>query len=938
LAWGRVRISAAAFFAAALAGAFFAPLDRAAAQSGWTLTKTPNPTTYSAAGQVINYTYVFTDVAGCCGNGFVRSISDDKVNPVNCPSNTVPHLGTLTCTGSYTILAADITAGSVTNTVTAQVDICGDDCNFTMTANATVTFAATPSWTLTKTPNPTTYTSAGQTIHYSYLLTNTGNVTITAIAIGDNKVSPVSCPVPTLAAGASTTCTGNYTTTSGDVTAGSVTNTATATGTPTSGTLSPATATATITFVGTPRWTLTKTPNPTSYTATGQVIHYSYLLTNTGNVTINSISIGDNRISLVSCPVNSLAAGASTTCTGNYTITSGDVAEGSVTNSATATGTPTSGTLLPATATATITFVGTPSWTLTKTPSPTTYTGAGQVIHYSYLLTNTGNVTITAIAIVDNRVSPVSCPVPTLAAGASTTCTGNYTTTAGDVTAGSVTNTATALGTPASGTLPPVTATATVTYRVTVGSIAIAKSAVGNDMTFSFTSTVTGATSFGLTTVGGSANRTFASLAAGTYVFTEVNLPPLWVLTALTCVGGTANVINLTNKSVSITLASGGAVTCTFVNTFDTTAHVTKTRDVIARFLGHRASLLADNEPDRARFLRRVPGSLWGDANLPTDRSTMPFSFSGNTSYLTSQMTFATSLTQIAQASAYAEEKAEAAKASSGPRWFKARPNPIAPESGIDIWTEAHYAGYGSNVGNVENKGDFGILYFGADYLATSSVLVGALVQFDWMNEKSSTLNSAVSGRGTMAGPYVSVRLTPNAFFDARAAWGMSSNQVNPFGTYTDGFATDRWLAHAKLTGNWNWQDFRLTPSVAVDYVQEHQRNYTDSMAILIPGQTISLGRLSFGPEIARRFIGSDGTAYEPLASLVGQWDFANPQFASLTGQPVSGDSFHAMAQAGLLARGTNGFSMRVVGKYDGVGSTSFHALGGEIWLNIPLN
>ena len=31
------------------------------------------------------------------------------------------------------------------------------------------------------------------------------------------------------------------------------------------------------------------------------------------------------------------------------------------------------------------------------------------------------------------------------------------------------------------------------------------------------------------------------------------------------------------------------------------------------------------------------------------------------------------------------------------------------------------------------------------------------------------------------------------------------------------------------------------------------------------PGQTVSLGRLSFGPEIARRYLGADGTGYEPL-------------------------------------------------------------------------
>ena len=52
-----------------------------------------------------------------------------------------------------------------------------------------------------------------------------------------------------------------------------------------------------------------------------------------------------------------------------------------------------------------------------------------------------------------------------------------------------------------------------------------------------------------------------------------------------------------------------------------------------------------------------------------------------------------------------------------------------------------------------------------------------------------------------MAGPYVSARLGPNLYFTGRAAWGISENEVDPFGLYTDDFSTDRWLASAELTG-----------------------------------------------------------------------------------------------------------------------------------------
>ena len=64
--------------------------ERAFAQADWTLTKTANPPTYTAAGQTITYTYVITDVGG--SNGTLFSLTDNRVAPANisCPSNNIP--------------------------------------------------------------------------------------------------------------------------------------------------------------------------------------------------------------------------------------------------------------------------------------------------------------------------------------------------------------------------------------------------------------------------------------------------------------------------------------------------------------------------------------------------------------------------------------------------------------------------------------------------------------------------------------------------------------------------------------------------------------------------------------------------------------------------------------------------------------------------------
>ena len=86
---------------------------------------------------------------------------------------------------------------------------------------------------------------------------------------------------------------------------------------------------------------------------------------------------------------------------------------------------------------------------------------------YSYKVTNSGNVTLTAVRVTDpmSGLSAVTCPSTTLAAQASETCTATYTTTQADVDRGSINNTGTATGTPPSG--PALTRQSSVTIPAT---------------------------------------------------------------------------------------------------------------------------------------------------------------------------------------------------------------------------------------------------------------------------------------------------------------------------------------------------------------------------------------------------------------------------------------------------------------------------------------
>ena len=64
---------------------------------------------------------------------------------------------------------------------------------------------------------------------------------------------------------------------------------------------------------------------------------FTFLVTNTGNVTLSSLVVKDPMLALVSCPATSLVPGAQVLCTGSvYTVTDADASRGWIKNTAVA--------------------------------------------------------------------------------------------------------------------------------------------------------------------------------------------------------------------------------------------------------------------------------------------------------------------------------------------------------------------------------------------------------------------------------------------------------------------------------------------------------------------------------------------------------------------------------------------------------------------------
>nr|WSW68374.1 hypothetical protein OG461_20395 [Streptomyces sp. NBC_00995] len=296
-------------------------------------------------------------------------------------------------------------------------------------------------------PSPLT---PGMDVPYEYVVTNSGNVPLTGVNVTDDRVTGITCPQSTLAVGETMTCTGTYTVSAADGTAGSVTNTATAQGQADGAPVVSPPDAVTLPVRSGPGVRLEKSADGTRVYRVGDEADYTYTVTNTGPQELTEVGVTDDRVSSVSCAATTLApagqTGDSTTCTGTYTITDADADQGSVTNTATAHGQAGQVRVESPPDEVTLVVGSESSLRLEKSADDTREYRDGDEVTYTYTVTNTGATELTGIAVTDDLVQDVTCQSATLAPAATTTCSGTYTITEADAARGTVINVAVARG------------------------------------------------------------------------------------------------------------------------------------------------------------------------------------------------------------------------------------------------------------------------------------------------------------------------------------------------------------------------------------------------------------------------------------------------------------------------------------------------------------
>ncbi len=442
-----------------------------------------------AVSDVITYSITVTNTGNVDLHNIVITDPDASIQGLN----IIPNLSvgqTATITATHVVTLADINAGQVSNSATATcnfngqtISVVSDDADVNSPANPddpTITFIAqTPSLMVTKTDN---YDYTPQNLHvgdiivYQINVVNNGNVTLDNITVTDVNANIISgSPIATLDPGSAATIIANHTVSQADIDAGQIVNQAvaqTSFGGNTVSDLSDDTDTQspggnddpTITFIiQNPSLTLTKDDGmdySEQHLNVGDVITYTILVQNTGNVTLNNIIVTDTNANIQGNGIiTTLAPNDVAQITATHTVTQNELNAGIISNSAsgqvnfnTTTITDMSDDTDPSSPSGdddpTIThlyrYAGIELTKDDQLPYSAQNLNVGDVITYHINVTNTGNVTLSLATVSDNNANIVSGnPITDLQPGATAIVIAQHSVTQTDIDAGEVINQAT---------------------------------------------------------------------------------------------------------------------------------------------------------------------------------------------------------------------------------------------------------------------------------------------------------------------------------------------------------------------------------------------------------------------------------------------------------------------------------------------------------------
>jgi len=391
-------------------------------------------------GSMVTWTYVVTNTGNQALNQV--QVTDDQAGAIACPKATLTPAESMTCTASGTAQAGQYanlaTVAAVTDTTSERVSDSDPSHYFGVMDQPAIDLEkATNGLDADVAPGP--FLVTGTTVSWTYVVTNTGNFTLGDIGVTDDQDVVVSCPAFLLAPGESMTCTAF-----GSAQAGQYANIGTATGfadVQMGGEVSDSDPSHYLGVEPGPAIQLEKATNgfdadaaPGPPIPQGAPVTWTYVVTNLTEQQLSRIQVTDDQGGMVSCPANSLAGSQSMTCTASGTAQLDQYANlGTVTallgEAGQVSDTDPSHYLGFAISELVSIEKATEGVDADLPPGPALL--IGDPVTWTYVVTNTGPESLSAVTVVDDQGVTVTCPGTALAPGESMTCTASGTVVAG---------------------------------------------------------------------------------------------------------------------------------------------------------------------------------------------------------------------------------------------------------------------------------------------------------------------------------------------------------------------------------------------------------------------------------------------------------------------------------------------------------------------------
>jgi len=391
-------------------------------------------------GSPVTWTYVVTNTGDEVLNQ-VRVV-DDQVGAVSCPKTTLAVQESMTCTAAGTVQAGQYanlgTAAAVTETSLLRVSDVDPSHYFGVLDQPAIDLEkATDGFDADTAPGP--FLPIGLPVSWTYLVTNTGNVSVGDISVADDQMVSVFCPQSFLDPGAFMVCTAF-----GTAQAGQYANVGTVTGfadVAVGGEVSDSDPSHYFGIEPGPAIQLEKATNgqdadaaPGPAIPEGDPVTWTYVVSNLTEMDLFNVQVTDDQGVMVNCPGTSLSGNQSMTCTASGTAQLGPYANlGTVTAFL--------GEIVQVSDTDPSHYVGIPTSDQVSLEKATEGIDAdlppgpglviGDPVTWTYVVTNTGPATLGAVSVTDDQGVAVSCPKTALGPGESMTCTASGTVTAG---------------------------------------------------------------------------------------------------------------------------------------------------------------------------------------------------------------------------------------------------------------------------------------------------------------------------------------------------------------------------------------------------------------------------------------------------------------------------------------------------------------------------